>query len=131
MGRALMVPGFVGDNIEGVLRNSRPTKWKELPNTVSAYGDRPEQIFVTYETLAQRFGRDEMARLPLGAVAMYTYVDKLRTGLSQLMAGARSFRLDTVKRADLIALSEEAAKVSGIPYIMDAGMEEAEKILNS
>ena len=41
------------------------------------------------------------------------------------------FRLDTVKRADLIALTEEAAKVSGIPYIMDAGMEEAEKILNS
>ena len=62
---------------------------------------------------------------------MYTYVDKLRTGLSQLMAGARSFRLDTIKRADLITLTEEAAKVSGIPYIMDAGMEEAEKILNS
>ena len=61
MGRALMVPAFVGDNIEGVLRNSRPTKWKELPNTVSVYGDTPEQIFVTYETLVQRFGRDAMA----------------------------------------------------------------------
>jgi glutamate synthase domain-containing protein 2 len=131
MGRALMIPGFVGDNIEGVLRNSHPTKWKELPNTVSAYGDKPEQIFVTYETLVGRFGRDRAAKLPLGAVAMYTYVDKLRTGLTQLMAGARSFRLDTVKRADLIALTEEAARVSGIPYVMDAGMEEAEKILCS
>ncbi|MBN2577420.1 MAG: FMN-binding glutamate synthase family protein [Pirellulales bacterium] len=131
MGRALMIPAFVGDNIEGVLRGTRPTKWKELPTTVSAFGEKPEQIFVTYETLAQKYGRARIEKLPLGAIAMYTYVDKLQTGLSQLMAGARSFRLDTVKRADLVALTEEAAKVSEIKYIMDAQMEEAERILNS
>ena len=131
MGRALMIPGFVGDNIEAVLRNSRPTAWKGLPKTVSDYGDTPEQIFATYETLAEKYGRSEMAKMPLGAIAMYTYVDKLRTGLTQLMAGARSFRLDTLKRADLVSLSEEAANVSGIPYIMDAGMERAEAVLDS
>jgi glutamate synthase domain-containing protein 2 len=131
MGRALMIPGFVGDNIEGVLRGTRPTKWKELPNTVAAYGGKPEQIFVTYETLLERYGRERIQKLPLGAIAMYTYVDKLQTGLSQLMAGARSFRLDTVKRVDLAALTEEAAKVSGIPYVMDVQMEEAEEILNT
>ena len=32
---------------------------------------------------------------------------------------------------DLIALTEEAAKVSGISYVMDAYREEAEKIINS
>ena len=42
----------------------------------------------------------------------------------------RSFRLDTVKRADVVALTEECAKASGIPYVMDAGMEEAMAILN-
>ena len=47
------------------------------------------------------------------------------------MAGARSFRLDTLKRADLVTLTEEAAKVSGIPYVMEAGMEKAEAILDS
>ena len=61
---------------------------------------------------------------------MHTHIDTLRTGLTQLTAGARSFRLDTLKRADVISLTEECAKVSGIPYIMDAGMEEAEAILN-
>ena len=131
MGRALMIPGFVGDNIEAVLKGSGNTRWPKLPKTVSDYGETPEQIFATYATLAEKYGKQRMNDLPLGAIAMFTYVDKLRTGLTQLMAGARSFRLDTLKRADLICLTEEAARVSGIPYVMDAGMAEAEAILDS
>ena len=130
MGRSLMIPGFVGDNIEAVIKGNGRTKWKELPKTVSKHGTTPEQIFATYETLKERFGEDRMAELPFSAVAMYTYVDKLKTGLSQLMAGARSFRLDTLKRADVVSLTEEAARISDIPYVMDAGMEEAEAILD-
>jgi hypothetical protein len=126
-----MIPGFVGDNIDAVVRNNGSTAWPKLPDTVSAYGDSPERIFVTYETLAERFGRSAMDKMPLGAIAMYTYVDKLRTGLTQLMAGARSFRLDTLKRADVVCLTEEAAKISDIPYVMDAGMEKAEAVLDS
>ena len=72
-----------------------------------------------------------MDRIPLGAVAIYTFVDKLRTGLTQFMAGARSFRLDTMNRNDVVALTEDAAKVSGIQYVMDAYKEEAERILDS
>ena len=132
MGRALMIPGFVGDNIEAVLGNgsAKETQWKKLPASVSSYGEKADQIFVTYATLADRFGKSEMKKIPLGAVAMYTYVDKLKTGLTQLMAGARSFRLDTLTRSDLVSLTKEAAEVSEIPYVMEAGMEEAEAILN-
>ena len=130
MGRATMIPGFVGDNIEGVLKKGKSTQWKKLPNTVSDFGEKPEQIFVTHATLEDQFGKQKVKKMPLGAIALYTYVDKLRTGLSQLMAGARSFRLDTVKRADVVALTEECAKASDIPYVMDAGMEEAVAILN-
>jgi len=130
MGRALMIPGFVGDNIQATFGNGGTTKWKELPPAVRSYGDSPDQIFATYATLAEKYGKSKMEKMPLGAIAMYTYVDKLKTGLSQLMAGARSFRLDTVKRADIVCLTEEAAKVSGIPYVMDAGMEAAEEILD-
>jgi len=131
LGRAMMIPGFVGDNIEGVLKSSKPTQWKKLPNTVSEFGESVEQIFVTHSTLEEVFGKEKVKQMPYGAIAMYTYIDKLRTGLSQLMAGARSFRLDTVKRADVVSLTEECAKVSGIPYIMEAGMEEAEAILSA
>ena len=130
MGRGLMIPGFVGDNIEGVLRGNKPTRWKKLPASISKHGESPEQIFVAYSTLEERYGA-KMKGMPFGAIAIYTFVDKLRTGLTQFMAGARSFRLDSVKRNDIVALTEEAAKVSGIRYVMDAYREEADKILES
>ncbi len=131
MGRALMIPGFVGDNIEGVLKSTGKTQWTELPDTVSRYGQSADQIFVTYATLEDKYGKERMKDIPLGAIAMYTYIDKLRTGLTQLMAGARSFRLDTIKRADIITLTEEAAKVSGIPYVMEVCHQEAIDIIEA
>ena len=131
MGRAMMIPGFVGSNIEGVVGDGgRSGLWTELPSAVKRFGQTPEEIFVTYSTLKDRYSA-KMDRIPLGAVAMYTFVDKLRTGLTQFMAGARSFRLDTLNRADVIALTEDAAKVSGIKYVMEAYREEAERILDS
>jgi hypothetical protein len=66
----------------------------------------------------------------LCAIALYTFIEKLHTGLTQFMAGARSFRLDTLTRADVVALTEDAAKVNNLTYIMDAFREEAEEILN-
>ena len=66
----------------------------------------------------------------LGAPGIYSYCQKTRTGLQQLMAGSRNFNLSTISRKDVMCLTEEAAKVSGIPYVMDAYREEAEAILN-
>ncbi len=130
MGRALMIPGFVGDNIESVIKGSnRPKGWEKMPTTISRYGNAPQEIFVSYSELKEKYG-DKMKNIPLGGVAIYTFVDKLRTGLTQFMAGARSFRLDTISRTDIVALTEEAAKVSGISYVMEANREDADAILN-
>ena len=74
-------------------------------------------------------GRDEMPKIPLGAIGIYSYVQKLRVGLQQLMAGARAFSIPVVGRKDLMSLTEECAKVTGIPYVMDAYRDEAESIL--
>ena len=97
----------------------------ELPASVSKYGSRPEEIFVSYEDLHAKYGND-MKDIPLGAVALYTYCQKFKTGMQQLMAGIRNFRLSTISREDLMALTEEAA---GIPYVMEARHDEAMKIL--
>ena len=69
------------------------------------------------------------AKLPLGAIGIYTATQKIRTGLQQLMAGSRTFNLSTITRRDLMSLSEECEKVTGIPYVMRAYRKEAEKIL--
>jgi glutamate synthase domain-containing protein 2 len=123
MGRALMIPGMVGKNIEQWLKDGK------LPNTVGQFGSTPEEIFINYEDVKNIVGAKEMKNVPLGAVGIYSYADKLRVGLQQLMAGARCFRVPAITRKELISLSEECAKVTGIPYLMEAGREEALKIL--
>ena len=127
MDRALMIPGMVGKNIGLWLKDGG----EALPRTVSDYGHTVEEIFVWYEDLVAKYGKDTVKSLPLGAVAFYTLADKLKVGLQQLMAGSRNFRVSTISRRDLMALTPEAAQVSGIPYIMDACREEAENIITS
>jgi glutamate synthase domain-containing protein 2 len=122
MGRALMIPGFVGKNIEKWLKED------DLPKTVKDFGVSKEEIFVTYETLKAKYGKD-MERIPLGAVGVYTYADRLKVGLQQLMAGSRCMNLASITRKNLVALTPEAAKVSGIDYVMDAYREEALRII--
>ena len=52
MGRAVMIPGFLGANIEGVLRPDRKAavsgNWNELPKTVSEIGASAEELFAGY-----------------------------------------------------------------------------------
>ena len=122
MGRALMIPGMVGKNIGHWIEG------KDLPSTVSRFGKKPEEIFVCYKELEEKYG-DRMKEIPLGAVGIYSFSQKLKVGLQQLMAGSRNFKLSTITRDDVFALTEEAAKVSGLHYVMDAYREEAEKIL--
>jgi len=123
MGRALMIPGFVGKNIDVWMKE------QDLPKTVSAFGTTKEEIFVTYESLKAEYG-SEVDAFPLGAIAIYTYTDKLKVGLQQLMSGARKMKLDTISRNDLAALTKDAAEVSGIPFVMDAYRDEALRIIS-
>jgi len=123
MGRALMIPGMVGKNI-GLWLNAN-----DLPKTILPFGTRVEEIFVCYEEIKDKYG-DDVNDIPLGAIGIYTFSQKMQVGLQQLMAGSRNFSLSTISRKDLMALTKEAAKVSGIPYVMDAYREEAEEILN-
>ena len=124
MGRTLMIPGMVGKNIQTWLDKN------DLPKTVSKFGNKVEEIFVAFEELKAKYG-NEMKDIPLGAVAIYTYSQKFKTGLQQLMAGSRNFRLSTVSREDLMALTEEATHISGIDYVMEARRDEAERILDA
>jgi glutamate synthase domain-containing protein 2 len=122
MGRALMIPGMVGKNIEKWLKEN------SLPKNVAEFGASPEEIYVTYEELKSLYG-NEVKNFPLGAIGLYTFSQKIKIGLQQLMAGSRNFRVDTISRNDVMALTEESARISGIPYVMDAYRDDADLIL--
>ncbi|MCJ7604472.1 MAG: FMN-binding glutamate synthase family protein [Dehalococcoidales bacterium] len=124
MGRALMIPGMVGKNI------SQWMKDKKLPSTVSQYGSTVEEIFVNYEDVKNLVGSREIDNIPLGAIGIYSYAEKIKVGLQQLMAGSRCFSVPAITRGELMSLTEECARVTGIPYLMDCNREEAMKILN-
>jgi hypothetical protein len=133
MGRALMIPGFLGANIEGALHPERREavkgNWTKLPATVSNLGNSPEQIFAGYYDVEKIVGADEMANVPLGAIAMYTLADKLSAGLQQLLAGARKFSMNQLSREDLCSANRETEAETKIPFITDVHDEIAKKIL--
>jgi len=125
MGRALMIPGMVGKNIAQWIAEGK------LPRTVGEFGSTPEEIFVNYEDVKDLVGADEMKSIPLGAVGIYSYAEKIKVGLQQLMAGARCFSVPTISRREVMSLTEECAQVTGIPYLMDAYKDEAMAILEA
>jgi len=135
MGRGIMIPGFLGCNIEGALHPERKEKlngnWDKLPASISAMGSTAEEIFASYYDVQKKVGKDEMKNIPYGAIAMWTMADKLTCGLQQLMAGARKFQLNKITRNDLFAGNRETERETGITYITDARDEGAKKILSA
>ncbi|KJS29566.1 MAG: glutamate synthase [Desulfatitalea sp. BRH_c12] len=135
MGRAVMVPGYLGANIEGALHPERREKvcgnWDRLPKTVTDIGSTPDEIFASYFDIQKKIGKDEMKKIPYGAMAFWTMADKLSCGLQQLMAGARKFSMKQVSRNDIFAANRETAVETGITHCADVNDAFAKKILNS
>ena len=133
MGRAPMIAGFLGSNIQGVFQPENKARlngfWDELPTSVTAVGTYPEEIFAGWEAVKKLVGAKEMKNIPFGAVAMYGYADKLACGLQQFLAGARKFKLAELCREDLMAANRETAAETGLPFMADAQDEIAQQII--
>ena len=135
MGRAIMIPGFLGANVEGAIHPDRREKlsgnWDSLPKTVTSQGSKAEEIFASYFEVEKKVGKDEMKNIPYGAIAFCTLADKLSCGLQQLMAGARKFSLNQITRNDLFSANRETEKETGIVHVSDMKDDIAKKILKS
>jgi glutamate synthase domain-containing protein 2 len=101
---------------------------QSLPIYVERFGTTVDEIFITSTELREKFG-DRFTKLPTGAIGYYTYYQRVAQGLRQLMAGARKFALKHIDRTDIAALTPDAARISGIPYVTEVDKEEAEAIL--
>lgn len=133
MGRSMMIPGFLGSNIEGALHPERRAEvngnWDSLPKTVSDIGTTPESIFAGYYDVEAKVGKEAMKNIPYGAIAIWTSLDRLAAGLQQLMAGARRFQMNTIQRCDIASVNRETERETGIAFITDAQDEAAKKVL--
>ena len=114
---------------EKPIMSEHPPNNPEKPETYPLPSRRDVNVktsddLVAYEELKEKYG-ERMKEIPMGAVGIYTHAQKFRTGLQQIMAGSRNFRLSTMSRDDLMSLTEEASKVSKIPYVMEARYNEA------
>jgi hypothetical protein len=95
------------------------------------YGTTPEKFFVTTPYLQKEYG-ERFKDIPWEAIGLYTYLtERIGVGLKQLLAGSRKWKLNLISRKDLMALTERANKVTGIPLAEDSEAEELERILNS
>jgi hypothetical protein len=120
MGRSTLTAAMVGKTHGKLI--------KETYGDGAEYQDVLLSTFIGAEQLKERFGED-FVKIPPSAIGIYTYYDRLATGLRQLMAGERKFNLGLLTRDDLASLTREATDVSGIPYIMESDKEEVARIL--
>jgi len=122
MARGPLAAGMVGKNV------GRRIKEGNLPVYYQRFGDSIENIFAGATDLKKEYGK-KFDEIPPGAIGIYTYYKRLAQGVRQLMCGARKFALEYISREDIVAITKEAADISGITYVMDADKEEAKKIL--
>ena len=125
MARGPIAAAMVGKTI------GRTIDEMQVPVYIERFGSSKEEIFVTAASLRRELGADEFDKLPTGAMGLYTYYERLSQGLRQIMAGSRKFSLDNISRDDIAALTPDAARVSGISYIMDADRDGALNILDN
>lgn len=125
MARGPIAAAMVGKTI------GRTMDEQQIPVYIERFGNTKDEIFVTAGTLRMELGDKEFEKLPTGALGLYTYYERLAQGLRQLMAGSRKFAIEYIARDDIAALTDEAARVSGIPYIMDVDQGKVERILES
>lgn len=106
---------------------SKLAKEGKLPKTIAEeYGASPELFLANYTYIKNIAGRE----LPPGAVGVYNYMERLRVGMQQLLAGIRKFQLNLINRNDLVALTEIASRVTGIPMPHELDREAIETILD-
>ncbi len=124
MARGPMAAAMVGKTIGKRIEEG------QIPIYIERFGSTAEDIFVTAPELKKIF-KDKFNEIPTGAMGLYSYFNRLSQGLRQMMAGSRKFNLSYITRSDIAALTQDAARISGIPLVTEIDKEEVDKILNS
>lgn len=107
IGRAAMAAANVGKLVGELIQQGK------LPKEFERFGTTTEEIFEDIRKLKVHFGEDT-ASISTGAIGVYSYLQRITTGLQQLMALNRKFSLENIEREDIVPLTELAVKVTGL-----------------
>jgi len=121
LGRAILTAAMVGKTHGKLMGEKMEREGKDVSEGYL-------RLFAVGAELREKYGKD-FSKLPAGAIGLYSYIDRLKQGLQQFMAGARKFALQYIDRNDIVALTKDSAEISGISYVMDSDAEEVDKIL--
>jgi len=72
---------------------------------VDELGTTPKEVFITSSELKQKFG-SEFAKIPTGALGLYTYMQRVSQGLKQMIAGSCKFSLEYINGDDITGLTK-------------------------
>jgi hypothetical protein len=90
----------------------------QIPKELQKYGGSIEEIYRDIRLVRDIYGSEADSFSP-GALGLFSYINRVSTGLRQLMALNRKFTLNKIDRTDIIALTKEAGEISGISTVMD------------
>jgi hypothetical protein len=107
IGRAAMAAASVGRQVGEAVRNG------SIPKEYARFGSSVEEIFADYRVLKAEYG-DETPGIPIGALGLYSFLNRVSVGLKQFMTLNRKFALRYIGREDIVPLTETAAKITGL-----------------
>ncbi len=122
IGRAAMAAAMVGETLGKMIQKG------SIPADLSRFGQSISDIFCGIPELRERFG-DEAVNIPTSAIGVYNYIERITTGLKQLMALCRKYQLDFITRDDIIPLTRESAEITGLTQAIELDLKEIDKII--
>ncbi len=112
IGRAAMAAAMVGKQVGDAIASGT------VPPEFQRFGTSLEELFENVKQLKVVHGNEALS-ISTGAIGLYSYLERVSTGLQQLMALNRRFSLDYVSREDLLPLTELASSTTGIKNSAD------------
>lgn len=121
VGRGAMAAAMAGKQIGDAIRQGT------VPKEYARFGDSVEEIFVDIRELKGLYG-NKAAEISTGAIGVYSYINRLSTGLRQLMALNRKFTLNAISREDIYGLTPQACDVTGLDTYQGRMLREIDRI---
>ena len=120
IGRGSMAAAMSGKVIGDMIERGH------IPKDYEHYGNSVETIFADYYQVKSML-ENVSDELPLGALGVYSFMNRVAYGFKQLMALNRKFDISFINQEDIVPLTAEAANITGLPTfqeLMDKALSE-------